>query len=286
MALYQGYELDELEVQYNIAGTIDNFEEYQAEYGGMSAKTVERLGGSLDIAYGDDPLQALDVFPAADTGAPILMFVHGGYWVRGDKAGHRFPADTFHKVGAVWAPVNYRLAPAASLDDIVHDVRSAAAWLYNNAEEVGGDKERLYVFGHSAGGHLTAMTLAPDWPADYGIPADAIKGGAPTSGLYDLNPFLYTSQKEYLKLDRAGVDRLSPMQNLPPAGTPMVMAWGGKETDEFIRQSADYANACRAAGAKVITHPYPEHNHFSLVSELTSPESPLTASLIEMMGLG
>jgi arylformamidase len=130
------------------------------------------------------------------------------------------------------------------------------------------------------------MTLASGWQGDYGIPDNAIKGGAPCSGLYDLNPFLHTSQKDYLKLDAAGVARLSPMQNLPPAGTPMVMAWGGKETDEFMRQSVDYAAACRAGGAVVTTHPYPDHNHFSLASELTNPDSPLTAALIKMMGLG
>ncbi|MFP6735041.1 MAG: alpha/beta hydrolase [Rhodospirillales bacterium] len=286
MTVYQGYNLHDLEVQYNIVGTIESLDVYQAQYGGLSAKTVERLGGTLDIAYGDDPLQRLDAFAAASPGAPILMFIHGGYWAAGDKAGYRFPADTFFGAGAVWVPINYRLAPAVSLDDIVDDVRSAVAWVYKNAAEIGGDAEQLYVFGHSAGGHLAAMTLASGWQGDYGIPDNAIKGGAPCSGLYDLNPFLHTSQKDYLKLDAAGVARLSPMQNLPPAGTPMVMAWGGKETDEFMRQSVDYAAACRAGGAVVTTHPYPDHNHFSLASELTNPDSPLTAALIKMMGLG
>ena len=286
MTIYQGYDLDDLEVQYDIAGTIESLDVYHAEYGGLSAKAGERLGGKLDISYGDDPLQSLDAFPTANSGAPILMFIHGGYWAAGDKAGYRFPADTFHDAGAVWAPINYRLAPAASLDDIVHDVRSAVAWVYNNAAEIGGDAGQLYVFGHSAGGHLAAMTLASGWQSDYGLPDDVVKGGAPCSGLHDLNPFLHTSQKGYLNLDEAGVSRLSPMQNLPRAGLPMVMAWGGKETDEFMRQSADYAAACQAGGANVSTHPFPEHNHFSLASELTNPASPLTASLIKMLGLG
>ena len=285
MTVYREFDLDALEVQYNIVGTIDSLDLYQAKYGGLSAKVVERLGGSLNIAYGADPLQRLDAFPAASSGAPILIYIHGGYWAAGDKAGYRFPAATFHDAGAVWVPINYRLAPDVSLDDIVDDVRSAVAWVYNNAGALGGDREQIYVFGHSAGGHLAAMTLATGWQGDYGIPSDTIKGGAPCSGLHDLNPFLHTSQKDYLKLDAAGVARLSPMQNLPPAGTPMVMAWGGKETPEFIRQSEDYAAACRAGGAAVTTHPFPDHNHFSLAGELTDPKSPLTASLIKMMGL-
>ena len=172
MSIYQGYDLGDLEVQYDIAGTIESLEVYHAEYGGLSAKVVERLGGKLDISFGDDPLQSLDAFPAANPGAPILMFIHGGYWVAGDKAGYRFPADTFHDAGAVWTPINYRLAPAVSLDDIVHDVRSAVAWVYNHATEIGGDASQLYVFGHSAGGHLTAMTLASGWQNDYGLPDD------------------------------------------------------------------------------------------------------------------
>ena len=286
MTGYQGYDLDDLEVQYNIVGTIENLDVYQTQYGGLSAKTVERLGGKLDLAYGDDPLQTLDAFAAVNPGAPILMFIHGGYWAAGDKAGYRFPADTFFDAGAVWVPINYRLAPAASLDEIVDDVRRAVAWVYGHAAEIGGDAEQLYVFGHSAGGHLAAMTLASGWQGEYGLPDDVVKGGAPCSGLHDLNPFLHTSQKDYLNLDEDGVLRLSPMQNLPRARLPMVMAWGGKETAEFMRQSEDYAAACRAAGAEVTTHPYPDHNHFSLASELTDPDSPLTSSLLKMMGLG
>jgi arylformamidase len=285
MAVYRDYELDELEVEYDIVGTIDSLDVYHEEYGGLSAKAVERLGGKLDIAYGGDPLQTLDAFPAAEPGVPILIFIHGGYWAGGDKAIHRFPADTFFDAGAVWVPINYRLAPAVSLDDIVDDARSAVAWVHRHAAEIGGDADRIYVFGHSAGGHLTAMILASGWHAGYGLPENAVKGGAPCSGLHDLSPFLHTSQKEYLKLDADGVSRLSPMRNLPPKGTKMVIAWGGKETTEFIRQSEDYAAACRGAGAEVTTHAYPEHNHFSLAREMTDRNSPLTASLIAMMGL-
>ncbi|NQV56126.1 MAG: alpha/beta hydrolase [Rhodospirillales bacterium] len=285
MTVYRDYDLDALEAQYDIVSTIDDIDVYHAQYGGLSAKAVERLSGKLDIAYGDDPLQKLDAFPTASGGAPILAFIHGGYWAAGDKAGYRFPADTFHDAGAVWAPINYRLAPAVTLDDIVDDARSALAWIYKNAAEIGGDPDQLYVFGHSAGGHLAAMTLATGWHEKYGIPENAIKGGAPCSGLHDLNPFLHTSQKNYLNLDDAAVSRNSPMENLPPAGTKMVMAWGGLETPEFRRQSEDYAAACKTAGAEVTTHAYPEHNHFSLASELTNTESNLTASVFKMMGL-
>lgn len=285
MTVYRGFERDELEAQYDVVATVPSLEAYLTHYQVLSDATVSKIGGTLDIAYGDDPLQTLDWFSAESGGAPMLVYLHGGYWTVGDKAGCRFPAEVFTAAGVAWAPVNYRLAPSVSLDDIVADTRHAIAWLYHNAASLGADPDRLYVCGSSAGGQLASMLLAQGWQAACSVPADVIKGVCTISGIHDLEPLLHISHQQYLQLDLSAVRRNSPIHNLPPETTPLIVSWGGMETPEFERQSKDYAAACSSAGLTVETLYLKQHNHFSLADELGRQDSSLTRLILDMMAL-
>lgn len=286
MAVYRDYDVDALETQYDIEATVSDVSAVMEGYRQASERLSASRNGLFDLPYGTDPLQRLDAFPPDKTGAPVMVYVHGGYWVGGDKASRRFPAALFNEAGAVWAPINYRLAPDAGLDDMAADVRTALAWIYRNAESIGGDPDRIYVTGTSAGGHLTGILLAPGWHEAYGVPETLIKGACLCSGLYDLEPFLHIDRCAYLRLDEDLARRNSPLYRLPSKETacPMIVAWGSKETDEFRRQSAAYAEACAAQGLAVEAMPHPEHDHFSLIGELGRPDSPLFRALLAQMG--
>ena len=171
------------------------------------------------------------------------------------------------------------------MDKIVADARSAVGWIYKNALAIGADRDRIFVSGGSAGGHLTGMILAEGWHDSFGVPTDVVKGAVAASGLYDLTPFLHTSQKEFLKLDPETANRNSPIYHLPANGPPLVVAWGGKETSEFERQSQFFAAAYADTGASVKQLYLEEEDHFTLMGQMSSRESALTHAKLDLMGV-
>lgn len=288
-ALYQGYDAAALEAQYDIEATRPDFAQVLGRYDALSDQARTVCDGLLDQAYGDDPLQKLDVYRPRDAlrgrRSPVMIYFHGGYWRAGDKAGRAFPAPVFTQAGAIWAPANYRLAPDATLDEIVDDARAAVAWIYRHALAIGADRERIFVSGGSAGGHLAGMVLTDGWHDRYGVPGNVIKGAVAASGLYDLTPFQHTSQDGWLRLNENALRRNSPLFHLPASGPPLVVSWGGRETAEFERQSQAYADAYEQAGAPVTRLPLPDEDHFTLMGQMQQPDSPLTAAKLTVMGL-
>ena len=289
VALYQGYDAAALEAQYDIEATRADYARVLDGYQMASDHAKGACDGLLDQAYGDDPLQKLDVYRPNNAlrarRSPVMIYFHGGYWRMGDKAGRAFPAPVFTKAGAIWVSANYRLAPDASMDEIVEDACSAVAWVYRNALAIGADRERIFVSGGSAGGHLTGMLLTEGWQARHNVPQDTVKGAIAASGLYDLTPFQFTSQDGWLGLEAESIQRNSPMFHLPAAGPPLVVSWGGQETSEFERQSEAYADAYEQTGAPVIRLPLPDEDHFTLMGQMQHAGSPLTMAMLATMGL-
>jgi arylformamidase len=172
--------------------------------------------------------------------------------------------------------VDYSLAPAATLDLIVHQVRTALAWVARNAATFGADPARLYAGGSSAGGHLTGMLLAAGWHAQYGLAPNALSGGIALSGLYDLEPIQLSHINAWLNLDPAAARRLSPLHLIPPGQAPRLLAsYGGRETGEFKRQTEQYAAAWAEAGHSAQLAPQRARNHFDLVLALGTQGDPL-----------
>ena len=278
------YSAEEVERQYDVAIGVDDVDRIQDGYRRASDEVAASGRGLLDLEYGPDPLQRLDLFPPEDAGpSPVMVYIHGGYWKGGGKAGRRFPAPFYNDSGIAWAPVDYRLSPACTMDEIVADVRSALAWLHRNAEKHGIDPGRIHVAGHSAGGHLTGMALAPGWHAAYGVPEDIVKGACATSGLFDLEPLRRTGHQDNLALDDAMTARNSPVRHPPPAPVPAVVAWGTRESDEFRRQSEDYAAALEKAGCAVSLIAAEGHDHFSIMGDMTRPDTPLGRAMLDLV---
>jgi arylformamidase len=223
------------------------------------------------------------------------VFIHGGYWRAMDKADFRYVAEGLVPAGAMVAVVNYALVPSVDIDEIVRQNRAALAWLWHHAADYGGDPNRIFVSGHSAGGHLTAMMMATDWPGfDRALPKDLVKGGCAISGVFDLEPVRLCYLNDDMGMDEATAARNSPiwlLDRMTPA--PLILCVGGIETDEFHRQQADFAAAWAAAwsaapppaGAPLTVVDAPGMHHFVVVDELAKAESPLNRAVRDQMSL-
>jgi arylformamidase len=284
-AIFRNYDRKALDAEYNNRLKVKDALDWIARYGAESARTRAELPMRFDVPYGAHHDERLDVFAASRSGpAPIQIFVHGGYWHRLDKADFSFVARAFRPAGALTVVVNYALIPAVDMDALVRQVRASVAWVHKNARDLGGDPDRIFVTGHSAGGHLVGMLLATDW-STFGAPADVIKGACGMSGLYDLEPIRLCYLNDVLALTPESARRNSPVLLAPTRATPLILTDGGDEGPEYHRQTGELATAWRAKGVLVETLDLTGHNHFSIVAELESPFSPLARAIQGQMGL-
>jgi arylformamidase len=269
--LYRGMDRTALDAAYNNteAVGIAKRDQYVAARVARSDAFRKTHAGRIDLRYGVGARQRLDVFACGAAGAPTLVFIHGGYWQQNDKEPFAFLGDGLLPAGFNLAVVEYTLAPAARMDSIVAEIRASVAWVIDHAKELGGDPARVFVSGHSAGGHLTAMAMT-----------DArVAGGLAISGIYDLEPIRLNYLNEKLGLDTAEAQRNSPLAHLPAHAAPLVVTVGLGELPELIRQSEEFATAWQKRGLPGQYLPLAGHDHFSILDELAQPEGKLVAAL-------
>jgi arylformamidase len=247
----------------------------------------ERLGAPKRLAYGPTPIEALDVFTAKVPNAPVSVFVHGGAWRVGLARDYAYPAEMFVNAGAhlVVLDFNNVLETGGDLLVMADQVRRGVAWVYKNAKSFGGDPERLYVCGHSSGGHLTGVLLTTNWQRDFGLPATAIKGGVCGSGMYDLKPVRLSKRSSYVKFTDETEEQLSAQRHLDQLVAPVHLVYGTLETPEFQRQSRDFAAAAGAAGKRVAVSVMEGYNHFEVMEQLGNPYSLFGRAVLEQMRL-
>ncbi|MDA8520673.1 alpha/beta hydrolase [Acidovorax sp. NCPPB 4044] len=234
------------------------------------------------ISYGPTVAETLDIFPAAESGAPVFLFIHGGYWRARSARDFSCVAAGPHSLGFTTVVIDYALCPAVSLDEIVRQARAAAAWVLRHIGGHGGDPQRVVIGGHSAGGHLGAMLLATDWVGDYGLPADPFAGAVLVSGLYDIAPLRYSYLQPAIQLDEGAVQRNSPISHVRSCATPLVLSWGEAEQEAFARQSLEFRAAWEEAGNAAELAPQPGADHFSAVQAFEDPGSTLCQTLLQM----
>jgi arylformamidase len=271
--------------EYNNRELVPDHAQYFARWEQESARARSTMICNLECRYGDMPGETVDLFPARKGDGSCMMFIHGGYWRAMDKKDWAFLAPAWVDAGVSLAVVNYDLCPAVTMEEIVRQMLRASRWLWLHAEDYGMDQDRLYVAGHSAGAHLTAMMMAAFFPVfDPRLPKDLWKGGLAISGLYDLRPLLHVDfLQPDLRLDEAMALRLSPA--FLPAATrmPVMTSVGGDESAEFRRQNALLGERWRGAFAGDI--PMPRKNHFSVIDALADQSSPLFAGARRLMKL-
>ncbi|MDE0059486.1 MAG: alpha/beta hydrolase [Defluviicoccus sp.] len=283
--IWLDYDQEALDSQYNQRALVPDADDYIAVDVAESARVREKLDCRIDVAYGPSEDERLDVFPAAAPGSPLAVYMHGGAWTRSDKANESFMAEAFVEAGAAFVAANFGLCPKVTLDEMIRQARDAVAWSHENAASFNADPARLYIAGHSSGGHVGGMMVVTDWPATHGLPRDLVKGALLCSGMYDLAPVRLSARNDYLRLDEAAEDRNSAIRRIPDEGCPLVIGYGGGEQTEFRRQSREFAAAWREAGLEVREFDMPGVNHFELRRHFNDPEGPILKAALEMMGL-
>ncbi|HJP35476.1 MAG TPA: alpha/beta hydrolase, partial [Gammaproteobacteria bacterium] len=260
-----------------------DFTVYADLFVGESRKARDRMACMLDVPFGPTVDETLDIFPADDPNAPILVFIHGGYWRLLTSKEFSFAAMAPVARGYTAVVTNYSLCPKVSIEEITRQSRAALAWLYGTDLEFNGDRERIFVSGHSAGAQQTAMLLGTDWRREYGIATDIIKGGILISGLYDLRPLRYSFVQPKLLLNHDTIERQSPLFHLPKRAPAILVSAGDEESGEFRRQSRDYFDAWIGDGLKGKYLAQPGKNHFTAIDGFLDPESPLFSEIDRFM---
>lgn len=285
--VYGGFTQAALDAQYNNRALVPEhpqlLESWQQDAAGrLAGVRVER-----DVAYGPSPEEKLDLY-LSDTPdrAPVIVFLHGGYWMSRHKEDFNYVAPDFVAAGAIVAVVEYALMPTVDLGEVVRQCRAATAWVHANVAGYGGDPRRVVVTGNSAGGHLTAMMQATDWPDFCGGPADMVHAGVALSGIYDLEPVRHTYMQPTLELSESDVATLSPVHLAPNAKTRGVIAVGGDETDEFHRQSRLLVDDWSGKGAELELMAPDGCNHFTIVKEFATAGTELHRRTLALAGLG
>jgi len=273
------------EAMFNNRAAVPEFQTHFDNWAQRSEQARRTLDVELDVPYGDDRMETMDIFRPPAEAKALLMFIHGGYWRSLDKKQHSFVAAPFVNAGAAVATINYSLCPAVKVEDIVLQCLKAAAWLYRNTAEVGAPRNRIFVAGHSAGGHLTAMCLAAQWPRySRGLPEKVMQGGLSISGIYDLAPIARTpSINVDLRLTEAEATKVSPALMQPATKAPLYIAVGGREIGGFKEQHALIARQWSGVLAQDI--PCPDDNHFTILNTFANPQSELCQAALRMMGL-
>jgi arylformamidase len=275
---------EQLDRQYNARAAIPDhpriFERWRVE--SSAARDVLRC--EPDYHFGPSSGESLDFYPVATRNAPLLVFIHGGYWRSLDKQDFSFLAPAFVRAGVAVAMPNYGLAPATSIEEMVRQMLRAFAWMHRTLPQLGIDTQRIVVAGHSAGAHLAAMMLAADWPRwSSDLPRDLLKGAVCVSGIYDLQPlvrafFLRTD----LSLDDNTARRVSPVRYRPGLAVPLITAVGADESEEFRRQNRLIREAWPHCFRRDL--PLPGRHHLASVEALGDPAHPLFHAALRLLG--
>lgn len=262
------------EAEYNNRLRVPEHVEINARWQAASAAYRPVARTELDQPYGPGERHRYDLYFAGDPKAPLVVYIHGGYWQRGDRRDYAFLAQALNARGLEVALPSYSLCPAVSVMDIVGELRLCLAALWKKTAK------HALVVGHSAGGHLTAAMLASDWSKVPGVPTDLVRAGVSLSGVFDVPPLVGTSLNEALRLDAVSARAASPLfWPPPPKGRTLVAAVGGAESAEFLRQSRDIVAAWKRAGLPCEYLEVPGANHFTVVETLMSPTSALSAKV-------
>jgi len=216
--------------------------------------------------------------------APVHVFIHGGAWRLLGKRDSAFAAESFVRSGAHFVALDFGQLPTVTLTEMVHQVRRAIAWLYRNASKLGANPEQIHVSGHSSGAHLAACVAVTAWEDEFGLPSEVVKSVICASGIYDLLPVRLSARNEYVKLDMQIEHALSPIRHLDRLSAKVFVTCGGLESDEFKRQSREFA----AALGPSLAFPYvewPSLNHFEVAETLAEAETGLGAVALMLIGL-
>jgi arylformamidase len=276
--VFLDYDQAALDAAYDQSKYAPNLQQITKRYGTNSEITRSRLGAPRRVAYGTQPIEQLDIYRTDRANAPVLVFIHGGAWRGGLAKDYAFPAEMFVRAGAHYVVPDFSWVQdtGGSLLPIADQIRRAVAWTAQNAASFGGDPGRVYVAGHSSGGHMAGVVAVSD---------ANVKGYVLISGLYDLRPVSLSARSSYVKFDEQTLHALSAMRYLDKIQAPVAVVYGTLETPEFQRQSREFAEALRKAGKPLELVVADGYNHFEVMETLANPFQFAGRAALERMKL-
>lgn len=277
----------ELDDAYDQSKYAANLQQIVKRYASNSEAVRKRLGKPVRLAYGPTPIEGLDLYRASSQNAPIHVFIHGGAWRSGLAKDSAYQAETFVRAGAHYIAVDFNnvLETGGDLMPMADQVRRALAFIYKNAASFGGDPNRIFLSGHSSGGHLAGVVLTTDWQKQFGLTPDLIKGGLVCSGMFDLRPARLSARSNYVKFTDEVEQALSSQRHLHLLNCPVIVGYGTLETPEFQRQSRDFVAAVKALGKPAELLVGEGYNHFEMPETLANPYGLLGRAALEQMKL-
>ena len=285
--VFMDMDQQELDASYNQLA----YEPLMSQVGERLASNSEamraRIGAPERESYGPSAAEGLDIYRTKQKNAPIFVFIHGGAWLGGAAKDYGYPAEMFVNAGAHYVAIDFIAIKEAGgdLSVMAKQVRRAVAWVHNNAEKFGGDPSRLYVGGHSSGGHLCGVVLVTDWQKEFGLQPNIIKGGLCMSGVYEMKPVALSARRNYVKFTEAMEDSMSAMRHIERLRAPITVTYGTFETPEFQRQSREFAAAVKAAGKPVELLEAPNYAHLEMCESLGNPYGANGRAALAMMNL-
>lgn len=280
MNLYRNFATQrEIDEEYNAVLNVDNLALYIEQDVERSKETRDELTYFKDILYGSSEDETLDIYPSNDGNSPVVVFIHGGYWKSLSNKDFSFVAKGLVDNGFTVVLTNYSLCPKVSIYDITQQNCAAIEWVYNNSQRYNGNNQNIFVCGHSAGGHQASMLSLCNWNKTFGLPSDVIKGCIAISGLFDLSPLKFSWLQADINLTEKIIFDQSPHLKIKLNSPPTLLIVGEKESSEFKRQTADYAEKLRHSDIDAQLYIASGNNHFSVVQELYKGNSELCINI-------
>lgn len=270
-----------LDAEYDPTYIVKDAPRYLQGYEEESAKVRKELTWSHQIPYGPGQHETLDIAPASEPGAPVVLFFHGGYWQSLSSREFHFVARGLHAFGFTVVVVNHALCPYVTLTEITNQCRAALAWVHGNISSFHGNASRIFAVGHSAGAQEVAMLLNPGWFDEQKLPHNILKGALVISGIFDLRPLRQCSVRQNLRLTDEIVTEQSPVLNVPIIGPPLLVSVGEKESSEFHRQSNEYLAAWKRNGLSGSLLVQPGKNHFDVIDGFADSKSLLCKAFVD-----
>jgi len=285
--VFQDYDQVDLDAAYDQSYYAPLAGQIWKRLAAASEAVRDRLGQPLRRSYGPTSVEQLDIYRAKRPKAPIFVFIHGGAWLGGEAKNFGFPAEMFVNGGAHYIALDFIAIKDAGNDlrVMTEQVRRSIAWVYENAKSFDGDRDQLYIGGHSSGGHLCGLALVTDWEKDFGLPADIVKGGLCMSGMYDLKPVRLSKRSSYVKFTDDIEDAMSSQRHLDLLRTPIIATYGTNETPEFQRQNRDFIALVKAAGKSAELVEAVSFNHIEMAESLGNPYGPNGRAALRLMKL-
>jgi arylformamidase len=276
--IWRGYTQAALDIQYNSRGTVPDVSVYLNEYAARTSQAKVQLRLIENLRYGEGANELLDIYPADQPNAPVMVYLHGGDWRTQSKEDGGFAAPAFVQKGAVFVALDFTLVPHTTLPAMGEQVLRALLWLQKNVAAHGGDPQRIHIAGHSSGANLVGQLLMT-------APAGLINSAVFISGLGDLEPVRLSFRNQKLNLSPEVAAQVSLLKHQPGRVCPLLVVVGQNETEDYRRQSRDVADHLRSQGNACEMFELPGRHHFDAVLEWANPKSALFRASCALMGL-